>query len=152
METLRRAQERYRPRWHVVPDRYSITLIAARDVIHYQLYQKPGSWLWAVSAAASAGEVNTSDFSITIRESCSNIPLWDQAASAADVRSPIAGATLGVDTDFNLPPFAVLPEPRLILEPGLVHVEIWNTSAFSGACQVMLFFAEPKESKEEAAR
>ena len=129
LDVLRRAAN-YRPRWYCVPDDFS-NPIPAYDTLQYQLQVAPGSYLWATNWTVLDGE--NSDLWIQITDSCTEIPLGSDFQCGAAFRP--TGAT-------QLWP-RIFGQPRLILEPGLINVEIANTQSSSRQCQLLLHFAEP---------
>ena len=129
LDPLRRA-ENYRPRWFCVPDDFNQP-IAAYDTLQYQLQVVPGSYLIGMNWTVLDGE-NT-DLYIQITDSCTEIPLGSDFQNGAAFR-PSGAAQLWP---------RILAQPRLILEPGLVNVEIANAQSSSRQCQLLLHFAEP---------
>ena len=150
IEELRQAHN-FRPRWHVIPSvgaGLPFTL-PAREMREYQIRVEPGSWWWGWQAAAF-GPGAPFSFNVTEestgRKLCSDLKLaymdfW------LDM-SPFPGGFLPFFTVRRMK-YAVnfLGEPWLILEPGLLNVEIYNVAAngFASACQpqVILMMAEP---------
>lgn len=135
LDVLRRAAN-YRPRWYCVPDDFNQP-VAAYDTLQYQIQVVPGSYLWGMNWTVLDGEL--SDLYIQITDSCTEIPLGSDFQAGAAFRP--SGAS-------QLWP-RILGQPRLILEPGLVNVEIANTQASSRQCQLLLHFAEPCQQLEE---
>ena len=162
LDNLRLCAENYRPRWWVFPDQFALAanpnsaVILAGKTFYYQFQVKAGSYLWAMNftalntnAPTTPVALNASRFSLTVAETASDNPLFDQVIAASAIRAPSAGATFTADTDNLYPPVQMLPAPRLILDPGNIRVEITNTAApqtpaNSVQCQLALFFAEPK--------
>lgn len=144
LETLRRNQGQYRPRWWVIPDIF--TAIVARRTVYYQFQVPCGSWLWGASYIAES--ILTGQMSVTIRETGGPaIPLhtlFSEIATGKTLTNPFGDTTFVPDTDFLFPPVMLLAEPWLILEPGEMNVEVTNNSATDSRMQLVLFFAEPK--------
>ena len=148
LETLRRANL-LRPRWFVLPDDQD-TPIAAYQTMEYQVSVSPGSYLWAINAVtydSSYDPITSDNILLQVTDSCTGVALFSDFAT-----------TRGMSTQPNAPvnPLGypipqLLAAPRLILEPGLVTVEIANRSAASIITQVVLFFAEPCLMTGEAA-
>ena len=139
LDVLRRAAN-YRPRWYCVPDDFNEP-IAAYDTLQYQIRVTPGSYLWGLNWTVlptedpRVDEALISDLYVQITDSCSEIPLFNDFVCGAALRP--SGAT-------QLWP-RILGQPRLIIEPALVNVEIANTRSHSRQCQLLLHFAEPCE-------
>ena len=131
LDVLRRATS-YRPRWYCVPDDFSQP-IAAYDTLQYQIQVVPGSYLLATNWTVLDRGAELSDLYIQITDSCTEIPLGSDFMAGSAFRP--SGAT-------QLWP-RLLAQPRLILEPGLINVEIANTQSSSRQCQLLLHFAEP---------
>lgn len=129
LDVIRRAAN-LRPRWVVVPDDFNQP-IAAYDTLQYQLQVVPGSYLWAFNFTVLDGETN--DLWIQVTDSCTEIPLGSDFQAGSAFRPSGASALWP----------RLLGQPRLILEPGLVNVEIANTTGESRTCQLLLHFAEP---------
>lgn len=133
LETHRRAAS-YRVRWIVVPDD-SFELLLPYDTVEYQARITPGSYLWGVSVAMrnAAGAVITPPVNMLVRitEGATKIPLYDDFISAASF-------------DLQGVP-QMLSQPRLILEPGYVQVEVANADPVNNItqAQVLLWTMEP---------
>jgi hypothetical protein len=159
METLRRAAN-YRPHWYVAPD--DLEPIAAYDTFYYQVRTVGGAYLWGYRfsvVAPSAPTLRRDHFGVTpppeptdaliqVTDSCSGIPLFQDYISGG-------GAAVN---QLNTPDFGarvnpvLLSQPRLVLEDGLVNVEIANKSAAALTCQLLLMFAEPCRLITEESR
>jgi hypothetical protein len=144
LDTLRRTQRNYRPRFLSFPENYDE--IVARSSNYYQVWVKPGSWLYAVnfSSVDEGGSGPVTTFSLQIRESCSNLPLYSEPAGT----EPFVYGSASL-----MAPLRLLPVPKPILGPGLLHIEILDTQGQTNPveivdtnrAQVTLFIAEPKE-------
>jgi hypothetical protein len=139
METLRRANL-YRARWYVAPADIQQT-IAAYDTNEMQIVVTPGSWLWGLSYneyddayAITAGNNSL----IQITDSCTGVPLFHEYASGRGN----TGYRNVTDYRAGVMP-TLLTEPRCVVEPGLVNVEVANRSNAAIRAQLVLFFAEP---------
>jgi hypothetical protein len=145
MEILRRANL-FRPRWHVLPDQQN-TPIAAYDTYEFQAGVLAGSYLWGIQFTQFDGSVEEpttytpvapSDSLIQVTEACTGIALFqDFVAGGGFSFFRTTGRPRGEAVPY------LLSRPRIIMEPGLVNVEIHNRSAVPLTCQLILFFAEP---------
>lgn len=139
LETLRRANL-YRARWYVAPA--DITQpIAAYDTIEMQIKVTPGSWLWGMSYNEYDNSYVILDGNhslIQVTDNCTGVPLFNEYASGRGN----TGYRNGVDFRGGIMP-VLLTEPRCVVEPGLVNVEVANTTSSSIRAQLVLFFAEP---------
>ena len=148
LDVLRRAAN-YRPRWWVIPDDIDQP-IQPYDTLYFQVEVSAGSYLWGyafttVSALNPSGaptETAASDILLQLVDSCTGIPLFQDFANGG-----------GNSANFNsrmLP--ILLSQPRLILEPGLVNVELSNRTANTITCQWLLHFAESCKLIDEDTR
>ena len=139
LDILRRGVN-YRARWFVVPDDIGEP-IAPFDTYYYQVNVAEGSYLFGYSFAAISAtnpddepaEVAATDLLIQAVDSCTGVPLGLDFYNAAAAHSTFNARCLPI----------LLTQPRLILEPGLVNVEISNTTPNSITCQLLMHFAEP---------
>lgn len=142
LDTLRRAVN-YRARWFVVPDDISQP-IQPYDTLYYQIAVAARSYLWGYqfsSISATATEngqqapvaTTATDLLIQAVDSCTGIPLFQDFANGGGLHSDFTSRALPI----------LLSQPRLILEPGLVNVQIANRTANTITCQLLLHFAEP---------
>jgi len=144
---LRRANL-YRARWIVQPDDAN-TPIAAYDTFEGQVQVMPGSYLWGFQLNqldALFALVAAADVIFQITDACTGVPLLSDYGSGAGFSS--FGAALGVDFHGGVAPH-LLTQPRLIMAPGLLNVEIANRAVTAMRCQLLLFFAEPCVVLEE---
>ncbi len=139
MDILRRAAS-LRARWFVVPDDIDQP-VAPYDTLYYQIEMAGGSYLYGyMFASISATDPNGSPISTTAADlliqmvdSCTGIPL------AQDFQNGF-----GNHTNFTSRALPILlTQPRLILDPGLVNVEISNRTANTINCQLLILTAEP---------
>ncbi len=151
MEALRVAADRYRPRQWVIPNNFTNPAnannanIAPGRTFFYEFQIKPGSYLYGMQFAVFDEEIAQSKFSVIIRESATDLGFSDRPFQASMLFS-------GSPVDpFNTlkAPMKLLPEPRLILDPGQIHVELSNDAdpgddENAVSCQLILLFAEPK--------
>ena len=144
LETLRRAQN-FRARWFCIPDAQAEP-IAAYDTFQYQVNIAPGSYLWGMMFNNLTAPNINSDLLISVVDACTGIPLFNDFVNAT-IASPGAAGAPPTLTSRNLP--VLLTQPRLVLEPGLVDVEIANQTNGSRTCQLVLMFAEPCRVFEE---
>lgn len=140
MEILRRANL-YRARWWVLPDDFDQP-IPAYDTFEYQIQIMAGAYLWGLMYTEFSGITFTQTAGtngiLQITDACTGVQLWSEYASGN-------GYTFFRSTPD--PRGGVIPhiltQSRLILEPGLINVEISNRSNANLRCQLLLFFAEP---------
>lgn len=139
LDILRRAAN-YRARWFVVPDDIDQP-VTPYDTLYYQINVAAGSYLWGYQfSSISATDPDDSpiattatDLLIEAVDSCTGIPLFQDFASGGGCHSDFTSRVVPI----------LLTQPRLILEPGLVNVQIANRTANTITCQLLLHFAEP---------
>jgi hypothetical protein len=141
MQILRRANT-YRPRWFCLPDQMNRPLAAyGSPPFEYQIHIVPGAYLWGMTfAVISLGETvppTTADVLVQITDACTGIPLFSDYPVCE-----VAAVPGGENPRFSIAP-VLLTQPRLILEPGLINVELTNRAAIPRDCQLLLMFAEP---------
>ena len=144
MDILRRANA-YRPKWYVVPDDEHAT-IPAYQTLEYQLSLTPRSYIWGVlvnqfGLALPYVQTNADDVWVKLTDSCSGISLFSDFVRGLGFQS--LQATLTDQRNAMLP--YLLTQPRLVMEPGLVTVELANTAAVAIRPQLVVFTAEPCE-------
>jgi hypothetical protein len=151
MENLRLAADSYRPRWWTVPRNFigpsvpnaGANLLAGKTDF-YEFEVRPGSWFWGLQFAVFSNALPQSRFSVVIRQG-SDLPFFDRVMTASGIY-----AASPIDPWNTLaPPVDLLPEPRLIIPPAQIHVELSNDSnpAISEddiSCRLLMLFAEPK--------
>jgi hypothetical protein len=148
LDILRRAAN-LRARWFVVPDDMNQP-VAPFDTLYYQIAVAEGSYLWGYSfASMSATDPNgasiattASDILVQLVDSCTGVPLGVDFMNGGGLHSTFSARCLPT----------LLTQPRLILEPGLVNVELSNRTANTITCQLLLHFAEPCRVVEEETR
>jgi len=139
LDILRRAAN-YRPRWFCVPDDIDQPVLPY-DTLYYQIEVAANSYLWgysfcSVSAVPPAGgtiATTAADLLIQVVDSCTGVPLFQDFANGGGNHSNFTAKALPI----------VLTQPRLILTPGLVNVELSNRTPNTITCQLLLHFAEP---------
>lgn len=143
LDVLRRANT-YRPKLHIVPDDINQP-IAAFETVEYQVRVVPNSYVWGLIFnqyhEQNWSAVAATDTWIQITDACNGIQFFDDFVSGQ-----LFTSLQNVVTDqrnASLP--HLLTQPRLILEPGLLNVEIANTATGTRRCQLVIFTAEPCE-------
>lgn len=135
MEALRKARG-YRSRWFITPVD-SDQPIGARSQLEYQIQTQPGSYVWGISFSAPFNDTGTevdADFIyFQITDACTETPFFSDYAKAS--------AFEFTQTSVIRAPFLMMP--RLIGEPGLLNVEIYNGAADDINCQLLIMIAEP---------
>ena len=148
LDVLRRAAN-YRPRWFTVPDDIDQP-IQPYDTLYYQIEMAADSYVWGYSFASLSAldpngdpaETTAADLLIQAVDSCTGIPLFQDFANGAGCHSNFSARCLPT----------ILTQARLILNPGLVNVEISNRTANTITCQLLLHSAEPCRIITEAER
>lgn len=138
LDILRRAAN-YKPRWWCIPDDIGQP-IQPYDTYYYQCEISPGSYLWgwqfasvsATDTALSPVATTASDILIQATDACTGVPLFQDFANGGGCHSDFSSRMVPI----------LLSQPRLILEPGLVNVEIANRTGNLITCQLLLMFAE----------
>jgi hypothetical protein len=139
LDILRRAAN-YRPRWFCVPDDIDQP-IQPYDTLYYQIEVSADTYVWgysfaSVSATAPGGAptaTTASDLLIQAVDACTGIPLFQDFANGGGSHSNFSSRALPI----------VLTQARLILNPGLINVEISNRTPNTITCQLLLHAAEP---------
>lgn len=139
LDILRRAAN-YRPRWFCVPEDIGQP-IQPYDTYYYQIEVAADSYLWgysfasvsALNPAGAPAETTAADLLIQAVDSCTGVPLFQDFANGGGNHSNFSSRANPI----------LLTQPRLILNPGLVNVEISNRTANTITCQFLLHFAEP---------
>ncbi len=139
LDILRRAANR-RPRWFTIPDAIDQP-IQPYDTLYFQINVFPESYLWgymftslsAIGPDDRPAEHTPSDILIQAVDSCSGIPLFQDFANGGGCHSNFTARCLPI----------LLTQPRLILEPGLVNVQLSNRTPNAITCQLLLHFAVP---------
>ena len=139
LDILRRASN-FRARWFVIPDDIDQP-IQPYDTLYFQIQVAPGSYLWgyqfsSLSATAPGGggtATTAADILIQAVDSCSGIPLFQDFANGGGCHSNFTARCVPI----------LLTQPRLILDPGLVNVQLSNRTANTISCQLLMHFAVP---------
>lgn len=148
MDILRRATN-FRVREFCLPTNFEVP-IAPFDTLYHQLEVAGGSYLWGYNFASLSATDPTgapvattaTDLLIQAVDSCTGIPLFQDFMNGG-----------GASSSGNARCFPILlTQPRLILEPGLVNVEISNRTPNSITCQLRLRFAESCKLVDEVGR
>jgi hypothetical protein len=160
LEPFRRARG-YRPRWYTVPDADNLGAIPDYATIEEQIRIAPGSWLWGMSAALITSAVPPFPFMpinpsaavmVQITDGSTGLKLFSDFVAAGFIWSQpdvfgaggVAPPYLWVD---NAP--YILSQPRPIVEPGFVNVEISNLLVVApgtmpnALVQLVLYCMEP---------
>jgi hypothetical protein len=159
LEALRKAGQ-YRARLYPVPEEL-LAPIPPYDTVEQQVRIVPGSYLygWTISARVTGGGVMYYDTPINIlirmTEGATGIPLMGDFLYATNMGGLVA---IPAFTPVGAGVPTLMTEPRLIVEPGWINVEITNNSqvavpgppvVFSGI-QIVLYCAEPCQVVEDA--
>lgn len=144
LDVLRRSNT-YRPKWYVVPDEEHLT-IPAYQTLEYQVRVTPRSYVWAMilnqfTIATPPVQINADDVWCQITDSCNGIAFFSDFVRGRGFQT--LQATVTDQRNAMLP--CLFSQPRLILEPGLLGVELANTAAVAIQPQLILFAAEPCE-------
>jgi len=121
----------YEPRILAVPKASDVD-IAARSTYEEQLNIEPGSWLWALSGSSD----ETAGFKAQITDMQTGANLASKPINYRNCTGQ--GSASGVTN-----PLHILSRPRLILEPGLVAVQIINLATVQNKIQLCLWSAVP---------
>lgn len=141
MNNLRRANL-YRPRWFVVPDDFNQP-IPAYGTLEYQIKCGPASYLWGyrfiqVDPEDDYAQVTPGSIYIQMTDSCTGIPLFSEFVNGDHAcYQPTTPQSRRVAIPY------LMTQPRLILEPGLVNVELSSVASTNIYCQLMVCIAEP---------
>jgi hypothetical protein len=145
MDTLRRAAT-YRPRIYSVPDDYNQPL-AAYETLEYQIKVAEGSYIWGLlfrQFNTLSQQVSPTGIVIQLSDACTGIPFYSEFSQAQGLAfynaSPLASG-------ISMP--HILTQPRLLLAPGDVNVELCNINSDPVYCQLLIFTAEPCEMIQE---
>ena len=148
MDVLRRAAN-LRARWFTIPDDIQIP-VQPYDTLYSQFEVAGGSRCWgynfvSVKETTPSGTVIAgvaTHVSVQAVDSCSGVPLFQDVANGGGCSSNFTARCLPI----------LLTKPRVILEPGLVNVEIANLTGNTITCQLLLMFAEPCRLIDESER
>lgn len=142
LELIRRAKT-YRPYWMLVPE--SSKTIGAYDNYSYQVHLKPGSWLCGLQLTvldvldqpelAMSGAI----LSVQITETFSGAQLFSEHSRT----QPLCNQAWFGDASHLQ--FFLLSEPKVVVEPGDLDIEVCNLTDLGRKWQLMLLTAEPYE-------
>ena len=138
MDVLRRARS-YRCRWFNIPDNLNEPILAFSQV-EQQIHVRPGSYWWATSGSAP-GHLNgdaglETQLFVKITDSCTEVPFESDYTYAISLYAPSQARA-------NARNPMLSSQPRLVGEPGLLNVEIYNKFDIDLFFQLVLFVAEP---------
>jgi len=140
MDLLRRANL-YRPRWFVIPDDFNQPL-PAYGTLEYQIKCGPASYVWGYRFIKTALpyylETEPTEIFMQMTDSCTGVPFFSEFVGGAH-----AAFLQTVPTPVLVQIPYLLTQPRLILEPGLINVELSSTSSSDTYCQLLVLIAEP---------
>ena len=148
MDALRRAAG-YRARWITAPDDIAEP-IQPYDTYQGQFALAGNSYLWgyhfssisATDPTDAPVATTATDLCLQVSDSCSSIPIFQDFINGN-----------GAHSNFTARCFPILlSKPRLILDPGLVTVEIANRTANTIFAQLILMFAESCRLVDEQTR
>ncbi len=145
MDVLRHASA-FRPRHYVVPDSLEVP-IPAFGQVEYQVSVQPGSYVWGLSFAMLASEID-SGFGelvhVQITDVCTETPFFSDYPRGINFLTDEGLIEIGgffpVGT-FRAP--HLLSQPRIIGDPAKLDCEIYNSNSVSVHAQLILFVAEP---------
>lgn len=145
LDILRRANN-LRARWFCVPDQYDQPL-QPYDTLYYQIQMEANSYVYgyqfssisALNPSDEPTETTAADVLVQAVDSCTGIPLFQDFANGGGEHSNFTARALPV----------LLTQPRLILNPGLVNVELSNRTANTIICQILILVAEPCRIPEQ---
>jgi hypothetical protein len=135
MEVLRRAKG-YRTRWFISPVDLDEP-IPAFSQLEYQVQVQPGSYVWGIgfSAPFAEAELVSSSIRVQVTDACTETPFFSDYTKGVQFEP--------VSTHPNFARYPTLIMPRIVGEPGLLDVELYNSLSVSVRCQLVLFVAEP---------
>lgn len=136
MEVLRRAKG-YRTRWYTVPDELEQS-VPAFGQVEFQVQVQPGTYVWGLAFAALDGD--PASIYIQITDACTETPFLSDYETGANFE--INTADLLIQAPF-------LITPRIVGQPGLLDVELYNSSADPITCQLVILCAEPVVPPQE---
>jgi hypothetical protein len=123
----------YEPHQHRIPDADN-TAVVAGGKWETQVSIPIGSYVWAL--AGYSGQA--AGYRVAIRDDGTRTPFFARTyhAGITGQGETIAGQAF---------PFAILDKPRLVIEPGLLTVQIENLdTANANGIQFVIFTAEPR--------
>jgi hypothetical protein len=145
MDILRRANT-YRPKLTIMPDEYN-SPVPAYETVEYQMRVTPNSYVWGLLANQfnPTALVPYTKVAITylvqITDSCNGVPFFEDFVAAL----AFSGNPAFTQDYRNMMYPHLFSSPRLVLEPGLLAVEIANRTSAAIYPQLLIFSAEPCE-------
>lgn len=142
LELIRKAAT-YRPYWVRLPEVGES--VKAYGSYSYQVHLKPGSWLCGLQLTVlnvsdqPELSVNSSVLSIQITETFSGAQLFSEHSRT----QPLCNQAWFGDT--SRLQFFLLSEPKVVVEPGDLDVEVCNLTDLDRNWQLLLLTAEPYE-------
>lgn len=138
-----------RPRYVTVPTSLQVQ-IPVTSFYEEQISVLPGSILWGLSVICKDEDPSQlQNYSIRITDLQTGIEIFSEFTNV-EMLNP-AGIDAGNGTRAEGAPF-ILPEPYIILDPGLLMVEIGtlNNATFltTEPVQILMFFSEPIQTCE----
>lgn len=139
MEVLRRARA-YRTRWYLSPEDLEEP-VPAYSQNEYQVQVMPGTYVWGLIFSAPFDEVDSASsfIHVQVTDACTETPFFSDYLKGTQLE-----ARKGNDQQEPL-----LIMPRLIGEPGLINVEVYNGADEDIRCQLALLVAEPAVPPKE---
>ena len=119
---------------HRIPDADNTAIVAAGKW-ETQVSIPVGSYVWAFAGYST----QSAGYRVAVRDDGTRTPFFERTfhSAATGQGNTVAGASY---------PLAVLDKPRLVIEPGLITVQIENLdTANANAVQFVIFTAEPKD-------
>jgi hypothetical protein len=134
LEKVRKAAG-LRPKWYSVPEETGLNVIAQVGYYRAKIQVASSSYLIGISVNQDAALIST-QLQVKLTEGATGIPIFHNYVDLAAIS----------DSTFLDVPAFYLPEPRLIVEPGWISVEITNLfggTPIAGVTWLMLLCAEP---------
>ena len=122
----------YEPHLQAVPD-YSNAAVVAKGKFSARVSVAPFSYLWALAGTSGA----TAGFKFQILDEGTKTPVFNARTYYAAVTGQ--GTVQGITF-----PLLIFERPRLILEPGILTVQVESLADVVNSIQLVLFFAEAK--------
>mgnify|MGYP004701943619 CR=1 FL=1 len=135
LEELRRVTGSfgYQANAYPLPGASNATLPAAA-LVEVKLTLPVGSYVWGFSGSAS----DTAGFETQIVDMRQNAPFFTAPVLWSNITGQ--GSTpQGIST-----PMFILPQPRLVIEPAVLRVQIKNLATGNNTVQLVIFTAEPR--------
>lgn len=142
LELLRKSRT-YRPYWVRLPENYQ--QVPAYGSWSYQAHLKPGSWLYGLQltvldiVGAPVLSMNSPVLSVQITETYSGAQIFSEHSRT----QPLCNQCWFGDP--SRLQFFLLSEPKVVIDPGDLDVEVCNLTDLARTWQLVLFTAEPYE-------